>query len=155
VPTPELTLACPWPLAPQVTVTTRAPKTWAVMLFPSIQRNWQILRKLQPFKTTRKKQKVGSDKSQILKLKLWLKTSNKLTSRTRWLHRWILSTFRKELTPNFFKLFQKLQEKEHSQAYSTRLPSPWSQNQKKISHTQKKNYKPISLINMDPKNSKK
>ena len=32
-------------------------------------------------------------------------------------------TFREELTLIFFKVFQKLQKKEHSQAYSTRLPS--------------------------------
>ena len=33
-------------------------------------------------------------------------------------------TFREELTPILFELFQKLQRKEHSQTHSKRPPSP-------------------------------
>ena len=46
-------------------------------------------------------------------------------------------TFREELTPNFLKLFQKLKKKEHSQAHSMRPPSPWYQNQTKMSQRRK------------------
>ena len=59
-------------------------------------------------------------------------------------------TFREELTPILLKLFLKFQRKEHSQTHSMRSPSPWYQNQKKI--TQKKKITgQLSLMNIDAK----
>ena len=49
----------------------------------------------------------------------------------------IYQTFREELTILRLKLFQKLQRKEHSQTHSTRPPSPWYQNQTKMSQRRK------------------
>ena len=59
--------------------------------------------------------------------------------------------FREELTPILLKLFQKISEegtlpKSFSEATITLI-----QNQTKISHTKKENYRPISLINLDAK----
>ena len=45
-------------------------------------------------------------------------------------------TFREELTPIFLKLFQKIAEGTLP-TYSMRLPSPWHQNQTKISQEKK------------------
>ena len=60
-------------------------------------------------------------------------------------------TFREELTPLSLKHLQKLPRKTHSQTHSMKLPSTWYQIQAKIPHTQKDNYRSISLMNIDAK----
>ena len=54
-----------------------------------------------------------------------------------------------ELRPIFFKVFQKQTRREHFQIHFTRQTSLWYQNQMRVS--QKKNYKPIPMMNRDEK----
>ena len=57
--------------------------------------------------------------------------------------------FREKLTPILLKLFHKISREEHSQIYSTRpLPSDTKTRQR---YHRKKNYRPISLMNIDAK----
>ena len=74
-------------------------------------------------------------------------------SRTRWLHRWILS-FREELTPILLKFFPKIAEggtlpNSFYEATITLIPKP------EIDVTKKENYRPISLMNKDAENVNK
>ena len=59
-----------------------------------------------------------------------------------------LPTFKKELMPILFKLFQKSKTREHSQTHFTSSISPWHQSQKRILPEK---YRPRSLMNIDAK----
>ena len=58
-------------------------------------------------------------------------------------------TLSEELTPVFLKLFQKIAEE--GTLLKSSCEGTWNQNQTKILHTQKKNYRPKSLMNIDVK----
>ena len=66
------------------------------------------------------------------------KNSQENKSAIWWLDRWILPTFREELTPILLKLVQNLQKKKCSQTHST-MPVPrWDHSQTMVFHTHKK-----------------
>ena len=60
-------------------------------------------------------------------------------------------TFRVELMPIFLKLFQKIAEEGTLPNSSTRLPSPWYQNQTKATQKTKTTGQSVSLMNIDAK----
>ena len=81
-------------------------------------------------------------------LKNKIKTSNKQKSTTRWLHRWILSTIRWELTPNLLKLLQKIAEERTSPNSFYEVTITLITRQR---YHKKENYRPTSLMNTDAK----
>ena len=85
------------------------------------------------------------DQSQVLKLKLWFKISNRFPGPDDFKGK-VYQTWREELPNILLKLFQKLQRKEHSWAHSMRPTSPWYQKQRY--HTEKEYCRPVSLMNI-------
>ena len=82
--------------------------------------------------------------SEILKLsKIKSSRPEIFTSEFHW-------TFKEEVTTALLKFLQKSTEEQY-QIHSMRPPVPWYQNHTKISHTQKENYRPITLMNMNSK----
>ena len=55
-------------------------------------------------------------------------------------------TYKEKLIPILLRLFQKIEEEEHSQIHSTSPPLYWYQNKTK---TLQKSYRPISLMNIN------
>ena len=62
---------------------------------------------------------------------------NKPKSRTSWLHRWILQTYKNNLYWAFSNSSKRRRRRVHSKRYSTQPPSSWYQNQTKIHQKRK------------------